>query len=153
MTAQIEAAKIRAEDIARAEAEAAKGKKGAAPAKKPGKTDAAPAAPYDQVVHEEELAALIETRVAFFALRKGDGAETVNEVRSIVGPEDPTKWGEFPDCLRSRFANPSESDGTDGGPASEAPSSAVQFNTIFTAFTPASAREIVDMFHMFELRA
>lgn len=152
MEAQIAASKVRADDIARAEAEAAKGKKGAPAPKKPGKGDVPPAAPYDQVLHEEELTALIETRVAFFALRKGDGAEAVNEVRSIVGPEDPMKWGEFPDCLRSRFSNPSESEGADGGPASEAATSASLFNTIFTAFTPQSAREIVDMFQMFELR-
>ena len=83
MDAQIAAAKARAEELAKAEAEAGKGKKpaAAAPAAKKGTAAAAPVLPYDQTVHDEEIKALIDTRVAFLALYKGDGAEAVNEAR------------------------------------------------------------------------
>ena len=43
-------------------------------------------------LRSRQVAALIDTRVVFFAVEKGGGAEAVNELRALVGPEeDPEK--------------------------------------------------------------
>ena len=154
MDIQLRSSRERAAEAARLEAEAAKASKAKAPpAKKPPAGKAEPELPYEQVLHEEEVRALIDTRVAFFGLYKGDGAEAVNEVRSIVGPEDPARWAEAPDCLRNRYDIDSEAgDEQKDAAAASSSSKAARFNQLFVPFMPAAAREVNELFQMFEIR-
>ena len=155
MDIQLRSARERAAEAARLEAEAAKASKAKAPpAKKPPAGKAEPELPYEQALHEEEVRALIDTRVAFFGLYKGDGAEAVNEVRSIVGPEDPARWAEAPDCLRNRYDIEGEAgdEQKDAAAAASGSSKAARFNQLFVPFMPAAAREVNELFQMFEIR-